>query len=194
MQTLFPFLILAAIVGTIAFRNYRRRKVAVIQSPRFCILNLNGDMANSLVASDSGALGMVLGKPQYSSTVPPSCDVLFVYCDIASNGEVSNYRGTLRDLIQASGARVVVVASENRGEAYIASTKGRTYGRANLVMTIGRKGEAFPQFFSRLFEDMKRGVSMPVAWVKLAPQGPVKEHESLPEMIFACEAGQLAFK
>ena len=87
-----------------------------------------------------------------------------------------------------------MVASENRGEAYISSTKGRTHGRADLVMTIARNGSAFPQFCSDLFEEMKRGVSMPVAWVKLAPQGLVKEHTSLPEMIFACEAGQLVFR
>jgi len=40
---------------------------------------------------------------------------------------------------------------------------------------------------------MKRGVSMPVAWINLAPQGPVKEQENLPSTIFACEAGQIAF-
>jgi hypothetical protein len=88
---------------------------------------------------------------------------------------------------------VVVVASENRGDAYIASTKAKTHGRANLVMTIARRDHAFPIFFLHLFEDMKKGVSMPLAWVKLAPQGSGKEHESLPETIFACEVGQLAF-
>jgi hypothetical protein len=60
-------------------------------------------------------------------------------------------------------------------------------------MTLSRRGGAFPAFFARLFTDMKRGVSMPVAWIKLAPQGPVKEQENLPSTIFACEAGQIAF-
>jgi hypothetical protein len=60
-------------------------------------------------------------------------------------------------------------------------------------MTLSRKGSSFPPFFARLFADMKRGVSMPVAWVKLSPQGPVKDHENLPSTIFACEAGQMVF-
>jgi hypothetical protein len=61
------------------------------------------------------------------------------------------------------------------------------------VMTLSRQGAAFPPFFAQLFTDMKRGVSMPVAWVKLAPQGPVKEQDKLPSTIFACEAGQMVF-
>ena len=35
---------------------------------------------------------------------------------------------------------------------------------------------------------------MPLAWVKLAPQGPVSEHNELPGTIFACMAGQVAFR
>jgi hypothetical protein len=103
---------------------------------------------------------------------------------------VVNFAGNLRDLIQASGAQVVVVASDNSGDAYIASTKGRTHGRANLAMTIARRDPAFPTFFLRLFEDLKRGTSMPIAWVKLAPQVPGKAHDNLPETIFARELGQ----
>jgi hypothetical protein len=139
------------------------------------------------------ALMPVLGSPIRGSTSAPFCDVLFIYCDISSDGRIGNFPGTLRDLIQTLRAPVVVVASENPGNAYISTTKGQKHGRANLVMTLSRKGSSFPPFFARLFADMKRGVSMPVAWVKLSPQGPVKDHENLPSTIFACEAGQMVF-
>jgi hypothetical protein len=194
VPTVVSVLALVVFVGAICFRNYQRRKVFVIHSPRFGILNLKGELANSIVSLDMEVLGPVLGQPQQSSADPPLCDVLFLYCDIGLNGDIENYSGNLRDVIQTSGAKVVVVASENRGEAYIASIKAKTHGLANLVMTIARKEAAFPKFFSRLFEDMKKGVSMPMAWVKLAPQGPVKEHANLPEMFFVCEAGQMVFK
>ena len=127
------------------------------------------------------------------SASSPFCDVLFLYCDIESDGRVANFPGTLRDLIQTLRAPLVAVASENSSDAYISTTKGQEHGRANLVMTLSRKGAAFPTLFAQLFTDMKRGVSMPVAWVKLAPQGPVKEHETMPSTIFACEAGQMVF-
>ena len=171
----------------------RRRRPLLIRSPRLGILNLKGESAEPLITADVDALTPVLGSPLRGSTSAPFCDVLFIYCDVAADGRIGNFSGTLRDLIQTQRAPLVVVASENSGEAYISTTRGQKHGRANLVMTLSRSGQAFPTFFARLFTDMKRGVSMPVAWVKLAPQGPVKEHEKLPSTIFACEAGQMVF-
>ncbi len=105
-----------------------------------------------------------------------------------------NSQAGLREIIRDSGASVVVVASENQVDAYSAASGNKNIGRANLVMTIDRNGRIFPNFFVRLFADMKKGVSMPVAWVKLAPQGPGIDHADCPDTIFACEAGQIAFK
>ena len=188
-------LIVAVLIaaGIFFVARSRRRRPLVIHSPRFGILNLKGEAAEQLIAADVDALMPVLGNPVRGSTSSPFCDVLFIYCDIAADGRISNFPGTLRDLIQTLRAPLVVVASENSGDAYKSTTKGQRNGRANLVMTLSRRGNAFPAFFARLFTDMKRGVSMPVAWVKLAPQGPVKEHENLPSTIFACEAGQMVF-
>jgi hypothetical protein len=166
----------------------------LIRSPRLGILNLKGEPAEQLISADIEALMPILGKPVRGSTSAPFCDVLFIYCDVAADGRVSNFPGTLRDLIQTLRAPLVVVASENSGDAYKSSSKRQKYGRANLVMTLSRRGDAFPAFFARLFTDMKRGVSMPIAWVKLAPQGPAKEHENLPSTIFICEAGQMVFR
>jgi len=189
-------LILAVLIvaGIVFAARTRRRRPLVIHSPRLGILNLKGETAEQLIAADVDALTPVLGSPVRGSASSPFCDVLFVYCDIAPDGRIRNFPGTLRDLIQTLRAPLVVVASENSGDAYISSTKGQRHGYANLVMTVSRRGGAFPPFFARLFTDMKRGVSMPVAWVKLAPQGPFKEHGNLPSTIFACEAGQMVFR
>jgi len=100
----------------------------------------------------------------------------------------------LREIIRDSGAAVVVVASPNSGESYNAAAKEKPYGSANLVMTLDRKGDAFGRFFQKLFGEMKRGKSMPIAWVKLAPQGPHSVHTDVPDTIFLCELGQLAFR
>ena len=183
---------LIVVAAVFVGRSSRRRRF-LIRSPQFGILNLKGESAEQLIAEDVDALMPILGSPVRGSTSAPFCNVLFIYCDIGSDGRISNFPGTLRDLIQTPGAPLVVVASENSGDAYISTTKGQKHGRANLVMTLSRRGSVFPAFFARLFTDMKRGVSMPVAWVKLAPQGPVKEHENLPSTIFACEAGQMVF-
>jgi len=183
--------LIAAVVVFVA--RSKRRRPLVIHSPRFGILNLKGEAAAQLIAADVDALMPVLGSPVRGSTSSPFCDVLFIYCDISLDGRINNFTGTLRDLIQTLRAPLVVVASENSGDAYIATTKGQRNGRANLVMTLSRQGGAFPEFFARLFTDMNRGIPMPVAWAKLAPQGSVKQHESLPSTIFACEAGQMVF-
>lgn len=194
MLNLAVLIVAVLIVAAAVFIGRRSlRRPLVIRSPRLGVLNLKGASAEPLIRADMDALTTVLGSPVRGSTLTPFCDVVFIYCDIGSDGRIGNFPGTLRDLIQKLGAPLVVVASENSGEAYISTTKGQKHGRANLVMTMSRKGEAFPAFFVRLFMDMKRGVSMPVAWVKLAPQGPVKEHENLPATIFACEAGQMVF-
>jgi hypothetical protein len=193
MSLAFVFTFLIGLTAVFLWKRSRRRPL-IIRSPRFGILNLIGPAAEPLIAADTKALTPVLGVPVRGSTLTPFCDVLFIYSDIGASGGVGTGPDTLRDLIAKLRAPLVVVASENSGDAYIASTKGKTHGRANLVMTLSRHGDAFPTFFVRLFTDMKKGTSMPMAWVKQAPQGPSRKHESLPSTIFACEAGQLVFR
>jgi hypothetical protein len=157
------------------------------------MLNLKGAEGSLLAEQDARALQPVLGAAEQSALAVPKCDVLFLYSDLSSDGRITNTKMWLGEVVRASGATVLVVASENPGPAYNAS-KGPGYGRVNLVMTLSRRGEAFPRFFVRLFEDMKRGTPMPMAWVKIAPQGPVPEHSELPSTIFACLAGGLRFR
>jgi len=165
-----------------------------IQSPRLGFLNLKGAAGEPALAEDKSAIASMFSAVQESSTAPPLSDVLFIYCDIGADGRISGSSAGLRDMIRDSGARVVVVASENPSEGYIASAKKTGYGHANLVLTLDRRGAVFSAFFSRLFAQMMKGTSMPMAWVKLAPQIPGHDQADCPGAIFSAEAGQIAFK
>ena len=184
-----------AVVAVIVIIFFARRGGiggAKIQSPRLGFLNLKGAAGEQMLAEDKSAVASLFSSTQESTTHPPSCDVLFIYCDIGADGRIS---GTgLRDLIRDSSARVVVVASENPSASCVASAKKTGYGHANLVLTLKRRGDVFPTFFSRLFALMMQGRSMPLAWVKLAPQIPGHAHADCPETIFVAEAGQISFK
>jgi len=193
MDVVLPLVVVVGVSALLLWR-IRKRSTNVVVSPRFGTLNLMGEAGAGLEASDTAALAPVLGVAERSATVPPKCSVLFLYCDIEPSGRIKNSSEGLRELIRASGATVVVVASENSADAYIAAGKKRPYGRANLVMTLSRRDGVFTRFFARLFESMRNGVPMPVAWVKLAPQIPGAPHAECPETIFACEAGQVSFR
>jgi hypothetical protein len=93
-----------------------------------------------------------------------------------------------------SHAPIVIVASENDAQSYIATEKSTSHSQANLIMTLDRKGAAFTSFFSELFEMMYKGKSMLVAWVELAPQIPGAAHDNCPETIFSAEISHIVFK
>jgi hypothetical protein len=189
-------LIVVIVVVVFAFLSLSKR-MTVIKNPRFAMLNLQGEAAVALIAEDKAALAPIFGEPQVSKGVVPHCDVLFIYCEVSMEGVFVNAQQGLRDIIRDAGAKVVVIASENEGDAYIAwgkTDRGTTHGKANLVMTMTRNGTVFPSFFARLFTLMKQGRSMPMAWVKLAPQIPGHEHSDCPGAIFSCEAGQVRFR
>ncbi|HEU0076233.1 MAG TPA: hypothetical protein VFQ76_01215 [Longimicrobiaceae bacterium] len=170
----------------------RAAGATVIRAPSLGILNLLGETARPLVAEDREALGSSFRPAGESEGEVPRCDVLLLYCAIADDGRIAGSERGLRELIRDSGAQVVVVGSPNEPEAYFAAAGQKGYGQANLVMTLDRKGGAFPGFFGRLFASMFEGVSMPVAWARLAPQH-ADAHADAPETIFACERGQVAF-
>jgi hypothetical protein len=185
--------ILIAVLVVTLIRQRRGRKASVIVAPRFATLNLKGAEGEALVEADTKALEPVLGVAEQSTSVPPKCDVLFLYSDLSADGRIAGTQMWLGELVRACEATVLVVATENPGPAYNAS-KGPGYGRVNLVMTLDRRGDLFARFFVRLFEDMKRGTPMPLAWVKLAPQGPVPAHSELPGTMFICMAEQVVFR
>ena len=190
----------AAALSLFAPRPRRRRRSAppprtrIVASPTLGVLRLNGDAAAALVAEDRKAFTHYFRAVRESDAAPPRCDVLLLYCDVGPAGEIAGTTRTLREIIRDAGATVVIVASPNGAGGYVAAGRPAPYGNANLVMTLDRKGPAFTTFFGQLFAAMSRGVSMPVAWVKVAPQIPGVPHADAPDAIFACELGHLAFE
>ena len=91
----------------------------------------------------------------------------------------------------------MVFASENPVDNYVAAfpAKQRTgFVEPNLVLTLERKGENFVKFFGSLFSLMAQGRTMPMAWVKLAPQGgDSRRMHELPGTIFEVNLGQIKF-
>jgi len=107
---------------------------------------------------------------------------------------IQNASQSLREIIHKSHAPIVVVATENGVQPYIAAGKCPGAGKANLVMTLKRNGQIFPSFFKELFGMMHHGVTMPMAWVKLAPQIPGRENDNVPGTICAMEVTHVVFK
>lgn len=166
-----------------------------IAAPRFGVLNLVGTKVASQVGEDRVVLEALFEDAIIGEEAPPVCDVLFLYARIKPDGSLDGSSHTLRELIYLAQAPIVVVASENSGELYIAASKRPGSGRANLVMTLDRRGPVFANFFRQLFDAMFAGATMPVAWVKLAPQTSGDPNpDTCPGAIFACEAGQIAFR
>lgn len=188
MNTLITWIIIFAVVfGLWQFSNRKQR----IKEPRLGFLDLTGGSAASLVEEDKSALQGLFSSQEKSNHAVPQCDVLFLYASIGDGGALEGTERYLRATIRDSGAKVVVVASENPNP----KPSGKpVYGHANLVITIARNGASFPRFFRELFGEMKKGTSMPMAWVKLAPQIPNLDHPDTPSTIFLCEVGGISFR
>jgi hypothetical protein len=175
-------------------RQVTHKHPLVIQNPKIGFLNLIGTQALPLVDEDITALKPLFSGCLESAGDLPVCDVLMIYATIRPDGLIQNASQSLRELIYKSHAPIVVVATENSAQSYIAAGKRPGAGKANLVMTMKRNGLIFPNFFKELFGMMYRGVSMPMAWVKLAPQIPGKEHDNVPGTICAMEVTHVIFK
>ena len=166
----------------------------VIQNPKIGFLNLMGVAAGPLLDEDMIALKPFFSACLQSGSDTPVCDVLMIYATIGADGGIQNSSDSLRNIIHKSHSSIVVVATENGAQSYIAASKRPGSGKANLVMTLKRNGHVFPNFFKKLFEMMHHGVTMPMAWVKLAPQTPGVEHNNVPGTICAMEVTHVLFK
>ncbi len=114
-------------------------------------------------------------------------DLLHLFARIHPDGHVSTVSGeqfqpkALLDACVSCGIKVVIIASENEADAYIRGVPARPL---NLVMTLSRKGNHFPEFLDKICGLLVSGATLPTAWAKLAPQGPGPRHDILPECIF----------
>src|SRR5262249_23447759 len=150
-------------------RMFGPRKV-LVQAKTLGILDLSGGTASQLAAADRSVLESRFNEVKVSTREVPRCQLLLLCCTLAGDGTVPNTDVVLRELILDAAALDVIVATPNSVASYTAAGKPRSYGMANLMMTLDRKNDAFGLFVQRLVDDMKRGTPMPVAWNKLAPQ------------------------
>jgi hypothetical protein len=188
MDVLIYFFVGAAIVFALVRFSGRKQQ---IRNPRLGFLDLTGGTAGAFIEEDKAALRDLFSSLEESKDKVPQCDVLFLYATIGDGGTLEGTDRYLRATIRDSGAKVVVVASDNPHRK--PSPDKPVYGHANLVITISRNGAKFPRFFRELFVLMKKGRSMPMAWVSLVPQGPSPKHDDCPATICLMELGQIKF-
>ena len=193
ISALFAALIPWVVIAVIAFAFLRvARRKRQIMNPRLGILDLTDGTSEGIIEEDKAALRDLFTSLEESTNVVPKCDVLFLYATLSEGGTLQKTDRDLRITIRDSGAKIVVVATENTNPK--PSKDKPTYGRANLVITGSRNGASFPRFFRELFTRMKKGQSMPMAWVRIAPQGPNSKHSDCPSTICLMEAGAVSFR
>lgn len=185
---------IGAILGIIS-SFMRRSKIQLIESPTLGLYNLSGNDFAAMLDADKKSLGQFFSSVIESTDLVPVCKVLFLYCQVEPNGNIRGSNRSLLKIIQDSGSLIVVFASENLKDNYMATLRNHKYGLANLAMTFNRRGDAFPTFYQQLFTDMKQGTWMIDAWHKLAPPNMEHiEHPDCPEAILVTKVHKIAFK
>lgn len=170
----------------------------VITNPTIGFLNLAGDEGKRMAQHDRGELSSEFSAASdIESDKIPRCNVLFLYCTLDASGKISAQQHSLRDLIRAAGAHIAVIASEIphgvvTNSEFNRFLQSKNDWPANIIITMNRNGEAFGRFFKSLFSQMRTGTTMPLAWVKLAPQGPAANADN-PGTVALLEAGHIAF-
>ncbi len=167
----------------------------VIANPLLAFVNLTGDTGKALMEADRDALSQVFrGNVEIADKKLPRCNVLFLYCSFEDSGRIAGHSYSFRDLVKGAGAHIAVIATDVSPALLSNPDFDKRNGwPANLVITLNRNGEHFAPFFQKLFSQMWDGTSMPMAWVELAPQGPVQP-DDIPGAIFIPEAGHVAFR
>jgi hypothetical protein len=166
----------------------------VIIDPTIGFFNLAGQGSSAIAESDLAALAPMFPRHQMSVRDVPTCDVLFLYCDLDERGAIRGDQKGVGQIIAAARAYLAVVASENSSESYQKLQFAVPGWTSNLVMALERHGESFPRFWRRRFEAMFAGQSMLTAWVALAPQYVgAQEHEALPATVMVANAGHITF-
>jgi hypothetical protein len=121
-------------------------------------------------------------------------DIVHVLTSVTVDGRIgdSNISGTeLVETAVLDDTKLLWIASSNDAQGYINGFK-LNRNRLNLIMTVDRRGDCLSTFIEKLLDEMQSGLSMPVAWNKIAPQQS-KEHLDAPVTIFYCGLGQVRF-
>jgi len=157
-------------------------------------INFIGKDAEEIAGQDVAALLALFDRVENMKTALkqiPTCQVLFLYAHLEPDGTIRGTKWSVRDMVLLSKASIVVIASPNSGESIMKAAAAPGPKSANIVFTLNRRGTAFPTFFRKLFERMRDGEQMMLAWVQLAPQG--VPSTDAPETIMLAEGGALVF-
>lgn len=189
-----------------------RKKVAtsgeVVQSTRILVCDLNdksqgnldGDMKiySSLYRSVNVAR---IGKTDdlLNAINGNGYDIVHLFCEIDKDGNLIGENdsrlkgGLLLEACSKANVKLLVIANNNPSSYIKAFTGANTPQslRLNLVMTLDRKGDNFPTFLESLLQRMSKGMTMPMAWVELAPQIPGKPQANMPDTMFSAGRGEV---
>jgi hypothetical protein len=122
-------------------------------------------------------------------------DIVHVLTPVTVDGRIGDSEISGTELIQQAAlnnTKLLWIASSNDPKGYIKGFKANG-NKLNVVMTVDRRGDCMSNFIGKLLHEMQSGLSMPVAWNKIAPQIPGPEHPDAPATIFYCGLGQVRF-
>lgn len=175
-------LIVLAFIVTRIFRTRPTPKGIVITNPVLGAINLEGLGVEDTVEKDLEILGPYFDDVRRSDDVPPLCDVLLLYGELNSSGALKNSAKPAHEIVRDAGASVLIIAINNPIENYSAMLKG-SFGSLTLIMTLERRQWRFASCLAKIFEQMKNdGVTLPRAWINIAPQHNAAVHEDLPKL------------
>lgn len=157
--------------------------------------NFSGEDLQAIATEDATVLAPLFEKvivaPYHQI---PIAEVLFVYAHLNEEGTmVGLTSASIRQIVQLTHAKIVVVASPNSSSSIQKALKISGPETANLVFTQNRNADGFQQFFGKLFEKMRDGQEMLEAWAQLAPQTPFSHSTNTPQLLLVAEAGKMAF-
>jgi hypothetical protein len=167
-----------------------------IRNPKLGLVNMGGEEFAALSNEDRAAFGSLFGDVVVSADgTIPQCDVLFVYARLEPDGSLpGGAESTIRHAAARAQCSVVVLASNNPSDRVVAAGKLPGPKQGSLVLTLNRNGEGFARFFKELFTLMNSGKTMPMAWVKIAPQHNSVMPQYAPDTIFLPEGKFVVFK
>ena len=180
---------LALLLPAVAVAQPKRKSIPLTAAA----VNFIGKDADEIVGEDMRTLLLLFDRVERLTTPKkiPTCQVLFLYAHLEPDGTIRGTKWSVRDTVLLSKASILVVASPNSGESIVKATSAPGPKSANIVFTTNRRGTAFPTFFRKLFERMRDGEQMLLAWVQLAPQG--VPSTDAPETMMLAEGGKLMF-
>jgi hypothetical protein len=181
---------LAPLLPAVAAAQPKKKSIPLA----LAFVNFIGKDAEEIAGQDVAALLPLFDRVENRTTPPkqiPTCQVLFLYAHLEPDGTIRGTKWGVRDMVLLSKASIVVVASPNSGESIMKAASAPGPKSANIVFTMNRRGTAFPTFFRKLFERMRDGEQMMLAWVQLAPQG--VPSTDAPETMMLAEGGALVF-